>query len=133
MKKAFTIIETLIAIFILEIGIVGISWFFAGSFKTSRVARNETVASNLAGGLLDEVSANAYDSLTVTSGSKERYSTEPTDPFYDWYKKIDVSYIDMNLTEQAAETNLKKIVVTVYWTENQVEKNYQVASIKANR
>lgn len=130
-KKSFTIIESLIAIFILEIGILGISNVYANSFKTSRVARNETIASNLASGLLDEGLANSYDSLTIAVGTKTRYSTVPSDPFYEWEKKVDVAYVDANLTEQASETNMKKIVVTIYWKEGSSDKNFQIATIKA--
>lgn len=134
-KKSFTIIETLLAIFILEVGILGISSIYANSFKISRVARNETIASNLAAGLLDEELANSYDNLSVASGEKTKYATDSSDPFYEWEKKIDIAYIgydaNKNLVEQLTETNMKKIVVTIYWKEISDEKSFQIATIKA--
>lgn len=130
-KHAFTLIETLIAIFILEVGIMGVAGFFTSSFKTTRVARNETQAANLASGLLDSELGNSYDNLAIGAGSKERYSSDANNPFYDWYKKIDVAYIDMNLSQSDSDTGMKKIIVTVYWLDNGTERSFQTASIKA--
>lgn len=66
-QKGFTLIEVLLAIFILEIGLLGIAGFYASSIKIIKTARNETTASNLASGLLDEELAIAYDNLQVSS------------------------------------------------------------------
>lgn len=130
-KKAFTLVEILIAIFVLEIGLLGIASFYAYSFKISKIARNETTAANLASGLLDDELTIVYDNLPVGAGTKVRYSTDQANPFYEWYKKIDIAYIDSNLAESVSDTNMKKITVTVYWQESGSEKSFQTASIKA--
>ncbi len=132
-RKAFSLIETLIAIFILEIGILGVAAYYSSSFKTTRVARNETIASNLASGLLDQELSNSYDDITVGTGAKARYSTDPQSPFYNWYDEIDVSYVDSNLNVQPTDTNMKKIVVTVYWIDGVTPKSFQIASIKSKQ
>lgn len=129
--RGFTIIEVVIAIFILGVGILGVSTFYSASIRTIRIARDETAASNLAAGLLDESISNTFDNLAVGIGTKVRYSDIPTDPFHKWSKKIDILYIDSTLAETATPTNMKKVVVTVYWTEGTSEKNFQTASIKA--
>ena len=129
--RAFTLVEVLLAVFILEIGLLGIAGFYASSFRIIKTARNETTASNLANGLLDEELAISYDNLLPLPGSKVRYSDLDSNPFYDWWKQIDVAYIDANLAEQTSETNMKKITITVFWQEAGSERSFQTASIKA--
>ena len=129
-RSAFTLIEVLLAVFILEIGLLGIAGFYASSLKITKTARNETIASNLASGILDEELAIAYDNLEVKTESGQ-YSNDPANPFYSWNYEIRTVYIDDNLAEQIVETNMKKIVVTVYWQEAGSQKSFQAASIKA--
>ena len=133
LKKAFTLVEILLAVFILEIGLLGIASFYTYSFRVTKIARNQTIASNLASGLLDDESAIAYDNLQVLAGSREKYSAIEGDPFYNWDKKIDISYIDSNLVESYSgpDTNMKKILVTIFWQEYGHEKSFQTATIKA--
>lgn len=130
-KKAFTLVEILVAVFVLEIGLLGIAGFYAYSINITKMARNETTSSNLAAGLLDETLENSYDNLTVGEGTKTNYSADVSDPFYAWQKKIDVAYIDSNLQVSATDTNMKKIIVTVYFQENGQERSFQTASIKS--
>ena len=130
-RKAFTLIEVLLAIFILEIGLLGIAGFYASSFKITKMARNETTAVNLANGLLDEELAIPYDNLTIGTGIQTKYSTDINDPFYDWEKRIDIFYVDADLIEQPAETNMKKIIVNIFWQEADNERSFQTASIKS--
>lgn len=128
---AFTLVELLLAVFVLEIGLLGIAAFYASSTNISKRARMETTASNLAAGLLDEELALSYGSLA--SVSKQKYSTDPNNPFYNWYKQVDIICIDINLAQIACDSNahMKKIVVTVYWPDQSTEKSFQTASIKA--
>ena len=128
-RRAFTLIEVLLAIFVLEIGLLGIAGFYTYSFKITKIARMETTAANLASGLLDEQLANAYDNIAVGSGERTPYSAD--EPFNTFDKKIDVTYLDVNLTEQASETHMKKITVTIYWQVDGADKSFQTASIKA--
>ncbi len=130
-RRSFSIIEVLIAIFILEIGILGIAGFYASSLRTARVARSETIASNLAAGLLDEELANTYDNLDPIDGDEVRYSDVLGNPFYNWYKEIDVFWIDAELNQSLTDQNMKKIIVTISWTEGTSKKIFQTASIKA--
>lgn len=130
-RSSFTLIEVLLAVFILEIGLLGIAGFYASSSKITKTARNETTASNLASGILDEELAIAYDNLIVSLGTKTRYTDDATSPFYNWQKKVDITYVDTNLSEQATETHMKKITVTIYWQETGSQKSFQTASMKA--
>ena len=130
-RGAFTLIEILLAIFVLEIGLLGIAGFYTYSFKITKTARMETTAANLASGLLDEQLANAYDNIAVGSGDRTPYSPDENDPFHTFDKKIDVTYVDVNLVEQTTDTHMKKIVVMIYWQVEGADKSFQTASIKA--
>ncbi|KKQ73683.1 MAG: hypothetical protein US94_C0028G0001, partial [Berkelbacteria bacterium GW2011_GWB1_38_5] len=63
-KKAFTLIEILLAVFVLEIGLLGIVTFYSYAIQVTKIARNETTAANLASGILDNELSAAYDNLT---------------------------------------------------------------------
>jgi len=132
-KKAFTLIEILLAVFVLEIGLLGIASFYTYSFKITKTARNETIAANLASGLLDEVLENSYPNMVVGEGNKTAYEATPNSPFANFQKKIDIAYIDSNLSASylPPDTNMKKITVTIYWTQDSGERSFQIASIKA--
>ena len=118
------------AVFVLEIGLLGIAGFYAYGFKITKTARNQTIASNLASGLLDDKLAIPYDNLEIKTESSQ-YSNDPTNPFYSWNYEIKTVFIDDNLSEQTLETNMKKIIVTISWQEADSPKNFQTASIKA--
>ncbi len=105
-RSSFTLVEVLLAIFVLEIGLLGIAGFYTYSFKITKIARMETTAANLASGLLDEQLANAYDNIAVGSGERTPYSPDENDPFHTFDKKIDVTFVDVILIEQASETHM---------------------------
>lgn len=136
-KKAFTLVEILLAVFILEIGLLGVASFYSYSLSLSKIARNQTIASNLVQGLIDEQLAISYDSLPVAEGTKTAYSTDPASPFANFSKKVDIAYLNGNLdatydaNPAEAYRYMKKITVTVYYQELATEKNLQTATIKA--
>ena len=138
-SKGFTLIEVLVAIFVLEIGLLGIAGFYASSLKITKMARNETIASNLASGLLDEELAIYYDNLEVSSPEPGPYSDDPNNPFHHWNKQIVISLIDANLRDVnqggtctvELPCNMKQITVTIFWNENGQDKSFKTASIKA--
>jgi len=130
-KNAFTLLELLLAVFILEIGLLGIAGFYTYSFQITKSARNQTIAANLAQGLLEEQLSKSYDAPDLISVSKTAYSITP-DPFSNFQKQIDISCVDDSLTTINCDANahMKKIVVAVYWMQETVEKNFQIATIK---
>ncbi len=129
-KKAFTLIEIILAIFILEIGLLGIAGFYAYSFQISKVARNQTIAANLAQGVLDEQIAINYEDIDTVD--RTVYSADPA--FANFDKEVTVTCIDADLADLACNNpaaHMKKIVVTIYWQEADGEENFQTATIKA--
>lgn len=118
------------AIFILEIGLLGIAGFFSYSLGVTKLARQETTAANLASGILDEELAKSYDQLANVN--KTNYSPDLSSPFYQYQKQVDITCLNVNLEEPSCDSNMhmKKILVTIYWQYNGAEKNYKIATIK---
>lgn len=128
-KKAFTLVEILLAVFILEIGLLGIATFYSKSFQVARTARLQTMATNLAAGVLEEQLSISYANLINIS--KRHYSNDQNDPLYNWWKQVDVYFVDANLNNSQSNTHMKKIVVTIYWTDEGTEKSFQEITLKA--
>lgn len=132
-KKGFTIIETIVAIGIFGIGILALLGFYTYSSQVVRFARQTTVASNLAQGLVEQTISEPYDTLTVGESAKETFSIIPTDSSYGYSKQTKISLIDQNLNASDTDVGLKKIDCTVYWQSNWTEKNIQVSTIVTRR
>lgn len=131
-RNAFTMLEVLLAVFILEIGLLAIVGFYAYSMQITKLARNQTTAANLASGILDDKLDLNYENLALGTSSKDPYTVDSNSPLNNWLIQTSVTYIDdLDLSEKSTETNMKKIVVTVFWQEQGVEKSFQTASIKA--
>lgn len=127
-KKAFTLIEVILAIFILEVGLLGIAGFYAYSFQISKVAREDTIAANLAQGLLEEQSAkqNYEDIQDVPKAFYEG-------PFANFQKEVVVTCVkaDLSPADSCAVANMKKIVVTIYWPVAGGEENFKTVTLRA--
>lgn len=136
MKKAFTLIEVIVAIGILGIGVLGIAMFFARSSQVARAAGNTTSASNLAQAVIEEELNKSYEELIEGNGAQTKISTNPASPYYIFEKKINISCIDTNLAIIACSgipVPMKKIDVFIYWQEGSTQKNVQFSTIKTQR
>jgi len=133
MKKAFTIIEVIVALGIFGLGVLAILGYFAISTQFVRLARQTTVAANLAQQNSEELTALNYKSLAAGSGMRQNFSTDPADPYYPYQKQINISWIDANLAASAIDTGLKKIDVFIYWQGAGGEKSLQMSTIVSKK
>ncbi|HLB95548.1 MAG TPA: prepilin-type N-terminal cleavage/methylation domain-containing protein [Patescibacteria group bacterium] len=136
--RGFTLVEVLLAVFVLEIGLLGVAGFYAYSLNIAKFARNETTAANLAQGLLDEQLSSSFDNLSVGEGGKTAYSSDPSSPFANFKKQVDIAWLAADLTASYTQIpgpggneNMKKITVTIFWPFESGEKSFQMATIKA--
>lgn len=142
-QKGFTLLEVLIAMTILSVGILGIAGLAGTAVKTSSYSQAMTQANNLAQKKLeallsvDFVNLEVDDSTTPitelrrdcaqtdVTASRPVYSCTPTNaattignrPFTWSYT---VTYIDVsgNNIANPGQDGLKRIDVTVYWTDS---------------
>lgn len=129
-KKAFTIVEIIVAITVLTVGVLGVATFFANSSTLSRAANHISTASNLAQGIIDEQLTKSYGELVAGTGTKVRVSEEQSSPYYQYYKQVDIILIDSNLAASGSDIGLKQIIVKVFYQEGEVEKNIEMSTIK---
>jgi len=129
LKKAFTIIEIIVAITVLTIGVLGVSVFFSLALKATDSANHITSASNLAQGVIDAELVKSYDGTANTI--RVRFSTDSASPYYNYYKTVNISLIDQNLAPSGTDVGLKKIEVIVDWQEGTEVKDVQISTIKA--
>ena len=115
-KAGFTLIESMIAAVIFTVAIIAIIWALnAGIFAVSDV-ENVRSALNLAQAKMEEVKSTAYPS--VVSQSK---AVVPG--FASFQQQVAVTTV---------QTDLKQVVVTVYWTVKGSETNSALTTLAAN-
>lgn len=133
-RRAFTLLEIIIAIFVLEVGLLGVAKFYAYSFKISRIARNQTIASNLAGGVMEELVAENFDSDILSVGQADPVAYSATEPFNNFQKQININYLNpADLTNSDTPTDMKKIMVTILWQEGGNDAKFEIATIKTSQ
>lgn len=131
--KSFTLIELLIAIFILAVGIVGILYMFPMGTRIGKSAQMASVATQLGQAKMEEIIFKSYNDI---SSSTEAYG-EISD--FEAYKRVTTaSCFDPNgsdLTPNCPDTGIKKIEVNVSWKSpfGVTEKSINLTSLIAKR
>ena len=132
-RKALTLIETTIAIFVLLVGVVSILQLYPVGLKTSRFSYHLSVASALAQGKAEEMLAKNFEE--VTSVPRTTVDSSPSSPFhlYDWEAKV--SWVDPNnnLAESQTKTQIKRIEIIIYWKEGGQSKEYHLNTLYAQK
>jgi len=115
-KRGFTLIEVLVAVFILTVGIVAVLQAFPLGTYIQKSSQMTTVAIQLSQAKLEELISKSYDDPLLSVGTTtESYGTIPN---FSSYKRITkVNYYDPNNSSQIPATDLgiKKIEITVSW------------------
>lgn len=115
-KAGFTLVEAMIATVIFTVAIISIIWAInAGIFAVSD-AENEKSALNLAQAKMEEVKGTTYASIV-------NQSKAVVPGFTSFQQQVAVT---------AVQTDLKQVVVTVYWTVKGSETNIALTTLAAN-
>lgn len=139
MKKAFTIIEVVAAIFILSIGIIAVLQLFSLNIQYQTLSQMTMIASQLAQEKIEEISNFSYENLSIGT-STENYGTISNFPSFK--RQVVINCIDPNFQLVNCNYNpsndpypLKKIDVVVYWrsTFGLLEKNFKITTLIAKR
>jgi general secretion pathway protein I len=103
-KKGFTLLEIVIALAIFAIGLVGLLSLFPVGFQSAKKASDLTQATIYAQEKMEELKQSDFDSISDSSGTF-------SDSRFSW-----------DLATSSVSTGLKKLELTVSWTER--GKNY---------
>jgi Tfp pilus assembly protein PilV len=110
-EKSFTLIETVISIFIFSVGVIGLMLaLYLGVQMTSK-SKMQTCASKLAQDKMEEIISLPYEEIT---SSFEDYGTIES---FDSYKRVSsVYYYDPDsFSTTTVDTGLKFVDMSVFW------------------
>lgn len=133
MKKAFTLIEVIVAIGIFGLGVLAILTYFVISIQSVRYARQTSIATNLAQQVIEDKIALSYDSLTPGTSGRVAFSIDPANPYYPYTNQTNISLINSSLAPSGTDVGLKKIEVFVYWAGTGGEKNVQISTVVSSK
>jgi len=84
-KKGFTLIEAVLSIAILGIGLVGVIYAFQGAARSSLLADQTIIATNIARGTLERIvasrDANGYATTLTAINTSHTYNENPATGF----------------------------------------------------
>ena len=133
LKTGFTLIEVIIAIFILIVGIMAAFQLFPLGIQVEKSAQMTTVASQLGQGEIEEIISKSYDEISIGTTEKNPFES----PYDSYQREIRIVYVDPNnnLEETASESGIKKIEITIFWKPplGVSEKSLKIASLIAER
>jgi len=116
MKKSFTLIEVLIAIFILTVGILAVFAIFPLGIQIASSSKMATVATYLAQEKIEEVISKSYDEISDATFPDE---LSLPSPFSAYKRETEVTCFDPNGSSPPncsdGDTGIKRIEVTVSW------------------
>jgi prepilin-type N-terminal cleavage/methylation domain-containing protein len=132
-RKGFTFVELIIAIFLFSYGIISVMQVFPVNRKLLAQSALQTQASFLAEEQMENVQAVDYDDLTVGAYEARAFLPSGNGTFATGFERsTDVSLIDSTYASTATDVGLKKVVITVYWVDGNVNRTYVLTSYVNN-
>lgn len=110
-QKGFTLIEAMVAIFVLTVGITAVLQIFPVGLGTEKSNQLKSQAMELAQAKTEALYSQSYDDTVV--GDFLEANLEP--PFENFSRQTKITYVNSNLEEAGVDQGLKKIEVKVWW------------------
>ena len=131
----FTLIEIMVSFSILTVAFIAIMQSFPTGLKINKTAENATLASFLAQDKIEEFYSLDYDNIPIGTVAKARLSNDTNNYLYFYQRETTVNYVDANLANSAIDTGLKKISVTIYYTNSisKTETSYNITTLISRR
>ena len=131
-RKGLSLIEIIVAFTILAVAFIGLVQAFPFGLSVNKEAENTSEASYLAQDKIEELVSLGYSNVNVgTIEAKHRLADDLNNYLYNYQRQTVVSYVDGDLNESGGDQGMKKISVTVYYTNavSKTEKNYNVSTL----
>lgn len=134
-QKGMSLVEIMVAFTILTIAFIALSQSFPYGLAINKTAENETLASFLAQGKIEELHSVGYDNISLGTVSRQKLSDDEKDYRYFFERESEVSYVDSNLDDSIADLGMKKISVTVYFLNSisKKEDSYNITTLVSRR
>lgn len=120
-KKNFTIIESLLAIFILTIGFVSVTQLFPIALRTEKDSEMATKATELGQAKVEDLISRSYDEVKCTASVPPCDETENPVAEDNAFRRV-TSIIYVNPQDNFAQpsptstdTGIKKVDITLFW------------------
>lgn len=131
-SNSFTLIELIIAIFILAVGIVGVLQAFPIGTQVASMSKMATVATQLAQQKMEEIISKPYTDISSEA------TTTLSSPFQAYSRAVEVTCYDPNgegISPDCPDTGIKKIEVIVLWKSplGPSQKEVKIASLISRR
>ena len=110
-NKGFTLIESTIALLVVEIGLIIVLQVFPSGLSIEKNSQLETQAVMAAQEKIESLSAVSFSEITTGIFLE---NTLPS-PFERFSRTTKVVYVDSNIQETPSTTSLKKVEVSVAW------------------
>lgn len=129
-RRGFTFLELLIALTLFIFGMVSLLQIFPANRKLLKQTASTTQATFLAQEQLELLKDDAYASLTTgTYIARGVVSSDTSSPFNAYEREVVVSYVNPStFASSGSDMGIKKIVVTIYWTEGSVSRTYSLST-----
>ena len=115
-RKGFTLLEVMVAVFILGVGLLAIMHLFPIGLRASKISQDTTVASFLAQAKMEELKNTVWSSIV----------NEPK-------SKISGTIFSQEVTVKVLEANLlKRITVAVFWTDYGAERSVKLVTLRTD-
>jgi type IV pilus assembly protein PilV len=108
-SRGFTLIESLIAIVLLSIGILGLSAMTISTIRGLTFSDKQTIATTLARDRLEQIKHAGYANATSAQYPLENYHTLAG---YEQFQRL------VTITDNTPRPNTKTIAVTVEWRDS---------------
>lgn len=136
-KNSFTLIESLLAVFIISVAFVSVTRIFPLSLRVERSSEMRSKAVELAQAKIEELSLLSYEEVSCSGNIPPCEETEnPVAEDKSFRRNISVTYVSPpNFGASASDTNMKKVSVTLFWDASfgAGENNIVLSTIIANK
>ena len=135
-KEGFSLLEIMVAFTILTVAFIAISRSFPYGLAINKTAENLTIASFLAQDKIEELHSLGYDNILLGEvESRHKLSSDQGDYRFFYERDAFASYVDSDLVDSISDSGMKKISVTIYYT-NPLSKQtdtYNISTLVSRR
>lgn len=134
-KKSFSLLEVMIAVFVLVLGLLAVIQAFPISINIRGEAKRKTVASELAREKIEEIQSQTYNNIEIGTTTEDYDAIEG----FETYKRVTsvkYNYLEgSELKKAISDQGLKKVEIRIYWEEplRPEEKKLKIATLISKR